>query len=194
MNRQPDRYAAEGIEAQFEPGSRGRVLRNRQGITSAREMARRESESLLVTTQRVIDETQLEQRFTADDIRRMHRLWLGDIYVWAGEFRQVNMGKGNFMFAAATQVPRLMQEFERGPLHEYTPCRFGTTDEQAQALAVVHAELILNSPVSRGKWALRASAGDADGFAGRVAGVELRRHTRREKAAVHRGGACRFGP
>ena len=30
----------------------------------------------------------------------MHRLWLGEIYVWAGEYRQVNMGKGDFMFAA----------------------------------------------------------------------------------------------
>ena len=56
------------------------------------------------------------------------------------------MGKGNFMFAATAQVPRLMQEFERGPLHEYMPCRFETADEQARALAVVHAELILIHP------------------------------------------------
>ena len=146
----PDRYSAHGPEAESEPGSRGRVLRNRLGITSAREMARLESESLLATTQRMIDETQLEQRFTAADIQRMHRLWLGDIYVWAGEFRQVNIGKGDFMFAAANQVPRLMQELERGPLREYTPCRFETADEQAQALAVVHAELILIHPFREG--------------------------------------------
>lgn len=145
-----DRYDAQGPEAETEPGSRGRVLRNRLGIVSAREMARRESESLLATTQRMIDETQLEQRFTADDIRHMHRTWMGDIYPWAGEYRHVNMGKGNFMFAAATQVPRLMQEFERGPLSEYTPCRFDTIDAQALALAVVHAELILIHPFRDG--------------------------------------------
>lgn len=145
-----NRYTARGPEAESEPGSRGRVLRNRLGVMSAREMAHRESESLLVATQRMIDETEVEQRFTEDDIRRMHRLWLGKIYVWAGEYRQVNMEKGNFMFAAAAQVPRLMQEFERGPLHEYTPCRFETTDEQARALAVIHAELILIHPFREG--------------------------------------------
>lgn len=145
-----NRYGAHGPEAESEPGSRGRVLRNRLGIMSAREMARRESALLLVATQRMIDETQLEQHFTADDIRRMHRLWLGELYSWAGEYRQVNMGKGSFMFAAATQVPRLMQEFERGPLREYTPCRFEAADAQARALAVVHAELVLIHPFREG--------------------------------------------
>jgi cell filamentation protein len=92
----------------------------------------------------------VEQRFTAEDIRRMHRLWLGEIYVWAGEYRQVNMGKGDFMFAAAGQVPRLMHELERGALREFTPCRFEGADEQAHALAVVHAELILIHPFRDG--------------------------------------------
>ena len=145
-----DRYSAHGPETEFEPGSRGRVLRNRLGIISVREMARRESESLLAATQRMIDETQLEQRFTADDVRHMHRVWLGEIYTWAGEYRHVNVGKGNFMFAAANRVPRLMREFERGPLHKYTPCRSETVDAQAHALAVVHAELILIHPFREG--------------------------------------------
>ena len=146
----PNRYSARGPEAESEPGSRGRVLRNQLRIVSVREMAFRESKSLYVTTQRVIDETQLEQRFTANDIQGMHRKWLGEIYAWAGEYRQVNMGKGSFMFAAATQVPRLMTEFERGPLLEYTPCHFDAVEKQAHALAVVHAELILIHPFRDG--------------------------------------------
>ena len=144
------RYDAAGEEAEFEPGSRGRVLRNRLGITSLRAIERKESEALLIATERMIDEARIDQRFTADDIRRMHRLWLGDIYSWAGEYRQVNMAKGEFMFAAAAQVPRLMRELERGPLREYTPCRFDNTHDQATALAVVHAELILVHPFREG--------------------------------------------
>lgn len=144
------RYDAEGPEAESEPGSRGRVLRNRLGITSVREIERRESEALLAATQAAIDETRIDQRFTAEDIRRMHRQWLGEIYVWAGDYRQVNIAKGEFMFAAAGQVPKLMQEFERGPLREYTPCRLDTVDDQASALAVVHAELILIHPFREG--------------------------------------------
>ncbi len=145
-----NRYRAEGPEAEFEPGSRGRVLRNRLGIRSVREMARRESEALLAATQRAIDETRVDQRFTAAQVRHLHLLWLGEIYVWAGEYRQVNMGKGDFMFAAAGQVPRLMLQLERGALREFTPCRFADTEEQARALAVVHAELILIHPFREG--------------------------------------------
>jgi cell filamentation protein len=116
------RYDAVGPEAEFQPGSRGRVLRNRLGITSVRELERRESAGLLIATQQSIDETRVDQRFTAGEIRRMHQRWLGEIYDWAGEYGGVNIAKGAFMFAAATQVPRLMRDFERGPLRKYTPC------------------------------------------------------------------------
>lgn len=145
-----NRYKAQGPEAEYEPESRGRVLRNRLGIRSVREMARRESAALVAATQRLIDETRVDQQFTATEVRRMHRLWLGEIYVWAGEYRQVNMGKGDFMFAAAGQVPRLMHELERGALREFTPCRFADVEEQARAVAVVHAELILIHPFREG--------------------------------------------
>jgi cell filamentation protein len=64
------------------------VLRNLQGIRSIREMERRESAALLTVTEVMIDTTRQDQRFTADDIRGMHRRWLGDIYEWAGEYRR----------------------------------------------------------------------------------------------------------
>ena len=144
------RYAPKGIEAEFEPGSRGRVLRNRIGVRSVAEIERRESEALLAATERLIDETRVDQRFTATDVCRMHKLWLGRIYQWAGEYRQVNMGRGGFVFAAAPQIPRLMRELERGPLREFTPCRFEKPSEQAHALGVVHAELVLIHPFREG--------------------------------------------
>lgn len=144
------RYKAEGPEAEFEPGSRGRVLRNRLEIISARKMAEIESFALVTATEKLIDDTRVDQRFTAGDLRRMHKLWLGNIYVWAGEYRQVNMGKDGFMFAAAAQVPRLMHELERGALHEHTPCAFVDIDKQARALAMVHAELVLIHPFRDG--------------------------------------------
>lgn len=146
----PSRYDAAGPEAEFQPGSRGRVLRNRLGITTIRELERQESESLLAATQQTIDDTRVNQRFTADDVRRIHHRWLGDIYEWAGEYRSVNIAKGTFMFAAATQVPRLMRDFELGVLREYTPCQFESIVDQAKAIATVHAELILIHPFRDG--------------------------------------------
>ena len=52
-----------------------------------------------------------------------------------------------------------MQEFERGPLREYTPCRIAMADAQANALAVVHAELILIHPLEVGGYFFRLTRG-----------------------------------
>lgn len=145
-----NRYRAQGPEAEFEPGSGGRVLRNLLDIRSVRKMAEFESGALYNATEQAIDEAQLEQRFRANDIRHIHRLWLGDIYPWAGEYREVNISKGGFMFAAAHLIPDLMEEFEQGALRCFTPCRYTLVEEQAYALAIVHAELVLIHPFREG--------------------------------------------
>jgi cell filamentation protein, protein adenylyltransferase len=188
------RYNAVGDEAEFEPGSRGRVLRNRLGVTSVRAIERKESEALLVATERMIDETRIDQRFTAEDVRRMHRLWLREIYSWAGEYRQVNMSKGEFMFAAAGQVPRLMQELERGPLREYTPCRFDNAREQATALAVVHAELILVHPFREGNGRCSRLLAILMGLQAGLPALDFGGIRGGEEEGVHRGGARRPKP
>lgn len=145
-----NRYSTHGAETEFEPGSRERVLRNFHHIRSVREMARVESQALYAATQRLIDETAPDHRFTVDDICHMHQLWLGDVYPWAGQYRSVNIAKGDFMFAAADQVGRLMQRFESEQLREFTPCLGASTAQQAEALAVVHAELVLIHPFREG--------------------------------------------
>jgi cell filamentation protein len=144
------RYEARGIESEFEPGSRGRVLRNLPGIRSVREMQRAESEALLAATNQLIDETAETQGFTAADVCRMHRLWLAGIYGWAGTYRTVNLVKDEFPFAPATEIPRLMTVFERDVLRRFTPCRFDAIEDQTEALAVVHAEMILIHPFREG--------------------------------------------
>jgi cell filamentation protein len=88
------RYDAAGPESEFQPGSRGRVLRNRRGITSLRQLERDESEALLAATQQAIDRTRVDQRFAANDVRVMHHRWLRELYEWAGEYRTVNISKG----------------------------------------------------------------------------------------------------
>lgn len=146
-----NRYSTKGLaEVEYEPGSRGRVLCNLPGIRSARAMAHAESEALLSAQEYLVETTTLDQRFTADGICEMHRLWLGHIYPWAGEYRGVNVAKGDFHFAAAGQVPRLMTQLEHRELARYTPCCFATHEEIAQALAIVHAELILIHPFREG--------------------------------------------
>jgi cell filamentation protein len=144
------RYESQGADSEFEPGSRRRVLRNRLHVRSAREMAKVESDALLAVTEQLIEDTSTDRRFKSSDIRRMHREWLGAIYPWAGRYRNVNIVKSDFMFAAATRIPQLMLALERGPLRRYTPGRAADIAAQAEALAVVHAELILIHPFRDG--------------------------------------------
>ncbi|MFI4979693.1 MAG: hypothetical protein ACHQIO_05045 [Nevskiales bacterium] len=56
------RYDAAGVEVEFEPGSRRRVLRNLLGIKSVREMQQVESEALYAATQNLIDDTRVDHR------------------------------------------------------------------------------------------------------------------------------------
>jgi cell filamentation protein len=88
--------------------------------------------------------------FTAADICKIHRTWLGAIYSWAGEYRQVNISKDDFPFAAAREISKLMAELERGPLRQFTPCRSGSDERVVKALATVHTELMLIHPFREG--------------------------------------------
>ena len=91
-----------------------------------------------------------EHRFTSSDICEFHRLWLSGIYAWAGEYRQVNVSKEGFMFAAAVRVPALMAEYEKDVVSRCTPCRFATREEVVRALAEAHVELVLIHPFREG--------------------------------------------
>lgn len=151
MRQKTGRYDVSALtEAQFEPGSRGRVLRNLLGITRVRDMQEAESQALELAQETAIDRYGTDHRFTAEDICALHRLWLGPIYPWAGEYRGVNIGKAGFQFAHAPLIPGLMRELERGALARHTPCRPASDQEVAQALAEVHAELVLVHPFREG--------------------------------------------
>jgi cell filamentation protein len=146
----PGRYDARGREAEFEPGSRGRVLRNRLGIRRAIDMQFAESTALDAVQEWAVGHFDSAHCFTANDICELHGRWLGSIYGWAGEYRSVNIAKGGFMFASAQQVPRLMNAFERDVLASETPCADMGPERLAAALARSHAELVLIHPFREG--------------------------------------------
>ena len=138
------------IEVQHEPGSHGRVLRNKLGIKSRREMDRAEGEAKEIALKWLAGMYSMSHRFTAKDICLIHKVWLGDIYEWAGNYRQVNVSKGDFPFAGVAQIPKLMRDFEREVLKKFTPCNFKTREEVARAIATVHVELVLIHPFREG--------------------------------------------
>jgi cell filamentation protein len=149
--KQPTRYDISGlIEAQFEPGSHGRVLKNLLGIKSKREIDRVEAKEQLRALEELSGIYDAGHIFTSADICKMHKIWLGRIYEWAGHYSQVNVSKGEFPFASAKQIPRLMSDLEKGLLKKNTPCRFASHEDIARAIAVVHTEIVLIHPFREG--------------------------------------------
>ena len=144
------RYDAQGPETEFEPGSRGRVLRNRLGIVRVRDIRQAEADALLAVQRWAVAHFRVDHRFTAEDVCLLHRQWLGEIYDWSGEYRQVNMTRGGFMFAAAGQLPRLMHAYGQNELATSTPCAGMDTDRLISALARSHAELVIVHPFRDG--------------------------------------------
>lgn len=147
---EPMASTAPPVFSDFEPGSRDTVLRNRLGVCSARAIAKLEAEALQAAAERLIHQTPRGQRFAAADLCRIHLFWLGDIYHGAGQYRDVDKSRAGFTVPAAREVPRLMQEFTRGSLTEYTPCRFTDAEDLAWALAVVYADFLRIHPFRDG--------------------------------------------
>ncbi len=145
------RYDTSGLlEAQYEPGSHSRVLKNLLGITKKIEMDKIEAVALKRAVDTLVRRYDAEHRFTAEDVCRIHETWLGGIYDWAGRYRQVNLSVRGFTFAAADQIPRLMRDLEEGPLRRHTPCTFRDNKRIIQGLAEVHTELVLIHPFREG--------------------------------------------
>lgn len=138
------------LENQFEPGSGGRVLRNLRNIKSKRQMDRFEAESYARAFEIAVKLYGKSHKFSAEDVRSLHRVWLGKVYLWAGSYRTVNIAKGCFQFATAQHIPSLMAEFEKKVLACYTPCKDQSLEKVAYALAAVHVELILIHPFREG--------------------------------------------
>ncbi len=79
-----------------------------------------------------------------------NRSWLGDIYEWAGQYRQINVLKDDFPFAAAVHIPALMKQFEQSMLRRRTPCNVPDRADVIHALAETHGELVLIHPFREG--------------------------------------------
>jgi cell filamentation protein len=151
MTRKEGRYSTRGsVEDQFEPGSRNRVLKNIQGIKTIKHMDIVENYALMAVLIKCVKKYSAKHSFTAKDICAIHKDWFGDIYSWAGHYRNVDLSKGDFRFAHARYIPESMKEFERKILKKYTPCNFQDKDQLAEALAIVHIEFILIHPFREG--------------------------------------------
>lgn len=192
-----NRYEVSGSQGEFQPGSDGQVLKNKPGITSPDEMDDVELLLLEKLYQRLFVLAFPAGQLSVEDLKDWHYQWLGNVYDWAGEERSVNLAKGDFHFAAAMQIHRLLQEFERDCLVRYTPCNKLDKGELIKAIAVTHVELILIHPFRDGNGRLARLLADVMAA---QAGCELLDYTQwdsekpRYFAAIQQGLAGNYEP
>ncbi len=136
-------------EDEFEPGSSNTVLSNKLGIDSVDDMNDAETELLLQLYEHVLADSESES-LTIDHLATWHRKWLGNVYEWAGTYRTVNMGKGGFEFAAALQIPKLLEGFENDFLSKFPQLPDMDETQAVTFLAQSHVEFILIHPFREG--------------------------------------------
>lgn len=158
-----------GVEGEYQPGTGKRILKNIQGITKKTVIDRIEFERYIEVRERYFHEGKItsETTFTAETIKDMHRDWLGEIYEWAGEYRSVDMQKGDFQFPPAYLIAENMDRFGKDILAIHTPCRGENLTEICMSIAIVHSELILIHPFREGngriaRWLAEMMAAQAD--------------------------------
>ena len=79
MSSNPSRYRDTGIEGEWQPGSRKRVLRNLQNIRMKTQMDQVEADALEAVENSYFDIITDETVFTATLICQMHKDWLADL-------------------------------------------------------------------------------------------------------------------
>lgn len=146
-----DKYDTTGNpESEYQAGSNDLVLTNKLDITDLQEMENTEFDHLVEFQANLFKELSIDQKLTTTDLCKWHQRWLGDVYVWAGNYRTVTMSKDGFPFAAVPQLSSLMVNFEQQYLQKYTPSNKLNRDELEEAMAICHVEFIVIHPFREG--------------------------------------------
>lgn len=145
------RYKVYGAEGQVQPGSEGKVLLNKLHIISEEDIQEAETTLLLQLYQHVFTEDMnAKKQLGFRDILEWHRLWLGNIYDWAGRIRTVNMAKGDFQFAVVLYLDSIVRNFEHEYLQLFPRLDQLSWEELLTYLADSHVEFIYMHPFREG--------------------------------------------
>lgn len=137
------------IKSEYEPGSNNKILRNKLGIRNKTDLNYEEYNAYFEAENKLIRKFDKDHKFKVEDIHYINKIFLGNIYDWAGKLREVNISKGGFSFASAFALPSAMNEFELNVLKPNTPCK-GEIENISTQIAKVHTELLLLHPYREG--------------------------------------------
>lgn len=131
------------------PDSQGEILPNLLSLKSSEEIGLSEFEGFLKAEIVLTEALTKQTKFSAAYILKIHRLALGHLYAFAGKYRDVNISKGGFPFAASRFLNQAMQAFDQEVL-QVLPNKYEDRESLIYDIAVVHGELLVIHPFREG--------------------------------------------
>ncbi|MFH1546036.1 MAG: Fic family protein [Patescibacteria group bacterium] len=126
------------------------VLHNKLGIVDPIELEHRENDALIFAYDHVASHYSDTHCFMLKDICDLHKLFLGDIFEWAGNYRRVDISSEKIHWCHALHIPTEMQNYEKR-LARLTPFSLKLSREETLSrLAELHGELIAIHPFRDG--------------------------------------------
>ncbi|MDE0096414.1 MAG: Fic family protein [Gammaproteobacteria bacterium] len=81
------------------------VLKNILGIRNTPDLNKAEANLSYLRAQE-LETSPLPGNFDLDHLRKIHKHLFGDVYPWAGEIRQIDIGRGNDLFAHHVHIEK----------------------------------------------------------------------------------------
>ena len=131
------------------PKSEDEILPNKLGLTDPEKIAEEEYRGFLRAEIKFESELDSITTFDWELLAAIHKTAMEHLYEFAGELRQVNLSKGDFMFPAAKFLQSAANEFEKTFL-ESLPDSFENYKHLVKHLAPLHAELLFIHPFREG--------------------------------------------
>jgi cell filamentation protein len=131
------------------PDNQGDILPNLLSLTTEKEINESEFEGFLKAEIYFTEKLSSRTKFDAKYILGLHKMSLIHLYSFAGKYRDVNMSKGGFPFAAAKFLPETMTEFEKEILSKLKN-KYERQEDLIKDVAIVHGELLFIHPFREG--------------------------------------------
>lgn len=144
--KKPDKYEVEDPDFDQEH----HILKNRLGIVDPLELERVEVRALVKATQQAVRHYEVDHCFSSKDVRDLHKLFLEEIFEWAGQYRRVDISSPQIRWCHAPHIPTEMERYSQ-LLNHFTP--FSPVSSRVEIyckLAQIHGELIVIHPFRDG--------------------------------------------
>lgn len=126
------------------------VLRNKLKLTSPIKLELRENEALILAYDQAATTYTESHVFSSQDVCILHKLFLGEIYDWAGVYRTVDISSAGIRWCHADFVAGEMRRLDE-LLAKLTPFAPEMSEEEiVERIAQIHGELIMIHPFRDG--------------------------------------------